>query len=183
VIRLRLDPQSIENIPCYVAIAAFAEEALPLNGPAGRMDSHLDGEAGRLIAGGYLTGASGSQALLASEGRVAADFVLFAGMGQMTNLAAREMSFRMEKVVQSAAKLFARSVSIYVPPESPRSEYQNFAAETLNGALRGAADYTYDVDLIFSEPDSGRYKELTAAAERIVFRRVPGRGVSVEVIV
>ena len=101
----------------------------------------------------------------------------------MNRLAARELAVRMEKAVQNAAKLSARSMAAYVPEEGRRSEYQNIAAETVNGALRGLADCTYDVDLIFSEPDSGRYEELTAAAERIVFRRVQGREVSVEVFV
>lgn len=183
MIRLRLDPQAIEDISCFVAVIAFGDDDLPLRGPAGRVDAHLGGEAGRLITGGHLTGAWESQALLASRGRVAAEFVLFAGMGSMKNLAAHEMSVRIEKAVQSAAKLSARSVAILVPGEGQRSEYQNLAAETVNGALRGMADCTYDVDLIFSEPDSGRYEELTAAAERIVFRRVKGREVSVEVIV
>lgn len=183
MIRLRLDPQSIEKIPCYVAVIAFGNDDLPLKGLGGRVDACLDGEAGRLITGGHLTGAWESQALLASRGRVAAEFVLFAGMGPMKDLAARELSVRMEKAVQSAAKLSARSMAIHLPRECPRSEYQNFAAESVNGALRGVADCTYDVDLIFSEPDSGCYEELTAAAERIVFRRVKGWEISVEVIV
>jgi hypothetical protein len=183
VIRLRLDPQSIEKIPCFVVVIPFGDDDLPLNGLAGRLDAYLDGEAGRLITGGHLTGAWESQALLASRGRLAAEFVLFAGMGPMKNLAAREMSVRIEKAVHSAAKLSARSLAIHVPEGGPRGEYRNLAAETVNGALRGMADCTYDVDLIFSEPDSGRYEELTAAAERIVFRRVKGREVSVEVLV
>lgn len=161
----------------------FSEGVITLSGPAGRIDERLGGEAGRLISGGNLTGSWESQALLASEGRVASEFVLFAGMGALRRLSPREMSIRMEKVVQRAAKLSARSMAAFVPSEGPWGEFGSLAAETVGGALRGVSGCPYDVDLIFCEPDAGRYEELVAASERIVFRRVKGREVSLEVIV
>ncbi len=161
----------------------FAEDSLVLSGPAGRIDERLDGEAARLINGGHLTGAWESQALLASRGRVASEFVLFAGMGPLRILSPHEMSVRIEEVVQRAAKLSARSMAAYVPSEGFGGEFGSLAAETVGGALRGVAGCPYDVDLIFCEPDSGRYEELVAASERVVFRRVKGREVSLEVIV
>ncbi len=184
MIRLRLDPQPLENIPCDVAIVAFGEDDLPLNGPAGRIDACLGGESGRLIAEGHLKGAWKSQALFTSRGRVASELVLFAGMGSLRDLSARDLSTRIDEVIQRAVKLSARSMATYVPSAGgPRTEYGTLAAETVNGALRGLADCTYDVDFIFCEPEPERYGELVEAAERIVFRRVKGREVSVEVIV
>ena len=184
MIRLKLDPLPLEHIPCFVAIAAFPDSNPLLSGPAAHMDRCLGGEASHLRDQGYLNGAWESQALLASQGRVAADFVLFAGLGSLAGLAAHELADRMEVMVERVMKLAARSMALYVLPQSgPQIDYESIAADSVNGALRGATGCPYDVNITFSEPDPARYEELAGVAERIVFRGVKGREVSVEVLV
>jgi hypothetical protein len=184
VIRLRLDTLSLDKISCDTAIIAFSEDDSPLTGSAAHMDRCLGGEASRLLEQGYLKGAWESQALVASWGRVAADNVLFAGLGSQKGLVTHELTDRMEKIVQRVMMLAARTMAMNVLPQSgPRDEYDGLVADTVNGALRGATGYPYDVNIIICEPDPRRYEELVAVAQRIVFRRVKGREVSIEVLV
>lgn len=161
---------------------AIDENAIVLSGHPGRMDKLLEAEASRLISGGHLSGAWESQALLSSRGRVASEFILFAGIGNMRKLSSREISDRIEKVTQKAIKISARSIAAYVPMEGFSGDFETLAAETVAGALRGVANCPYDVNLIFCESEPGRYGELVAVSERIVFRRRKEKEISLEVV-
>lgn len=182
MIRLRVDPHSIENTPCFIALSAFAEEELPLKGLPGRLDNLLDGEASRQIERGNLSGTWESQALLASRGRIAPCYVLFAGLGPSKSITLSILAARTEQIVQRVIHLSAREMgmSVYCPDHS-RAKYESLASETVNGALRGATDCPYDVNITVCEPDPARYNELVSVAEKSVFRRAEGRELSVEI--
>ena len=182
MIRLRVDPHSIENIPCFIALSAFTEEQLPLEGLPGRLDNLLEGEASRQIEQGHLNGTWGSQALLASRGRIAPHYVLFAGLGPSRRITLSILSSRMEQIVQRVIRLSARELGLSVfYSDNSNAKYENLASEAVNGALRGAADCPYDVNITVCEPDPARYNELASVAEKSVFRRAEGRELSVEI--
>lgn len=184
VIRLRLDPQSLDVIPSAVAVVGFVLRNGVMNGIASAMDARLGGEASQLIRQGYLKDRWESQALIDAKGRVASAYVLFAGLGALEGMAAHELSVRMEDIVQRASQLSVRKIATHVLPEGGHGlDYGSVAAESVNGVLRALTDSPYDVDVIFSEPEATKYNDLVAVAERIVFRRVKGREVSLEVIV
>lgn len=148
------------------------------------MDSRLGGEASTLIQQGYLQDRWESQALIDAKGRIASAYVLFAGLGALEGMASHELSVRIEEIIQRAQQLSARKIATHVLPEDGLDhDYRSVAAESVNGVLRALADSPYDVDVIFSEPEAIKYNDLVAVAERIVFRRVKGREVSLEVIV
>jgi hypothetical protein len=162
----------------------FTEEDVPLAGGPGRIDSLLGGEASRQIAAGRLSGALGSQALLATRGRLESGYVLFAGLGSVKKITASTIAVRTEEIVQCVLKLAARTLALPVfQPPGTRAKYERLASETVNGALRGGDDFPYDIDITVCEPDPARYNELVAVAERSAFRRAEGRELSVEIIV
>jgi len=183
VIRLRLDPCSLEFTPCFIALTVFAEEDLPLCGLPGRIDRLLGGEASRQIEEGNLHGAWNSQALLATRGRIEPCYVLFAGLGLMREITFSSLSIRIERVVQRMLKFSARDMAIGVlSSKKLKMRYEILASETLEGALRGVENCPYDVNITVCEPEPARYNKLVAAAEKHVFRQKEGRDMSVEII-
>ncbi len=182
MIRLRVTPQSLESAPAFVAISGFAKEEVPLRGLAARMDGLLEGEASRLISQGRLSGAWRSQALIASRGRVAPEYVLFAGLGSLKGLTLSALSLRVEGIVARMLKTSARDISLGVFSEDAAGAgYSALASEILNGALRALARQPLDLNLTLCEPHTDRYLELVAVAERTLFRRTEGRELSLEV--
>ncbi len=183
MIRLRIDPHSLEQAPCFIASSTVAEEDLPLRGLPGKIDKLLEGEASRQIAMGNLSGDWESQALLASRGRVGPKFVLFAGLGSLRKVTLSALSVRIEEIVQRVLKVSAQDLALDVfRSSSAEGEYENLASETVRGVLRGAAQFPYDVTVTICEPDAGRFIEFDAVAENTAFRHVEGRELSVEII-
>ena len=184
MIRLRIDPQPLETASCIVTVSMFAEEDIPLAGVPGRIDGLLSGQASHQIAEGRLTGAWGSQALLATRGRLESDYVLFAGLGSVKKITAPTIAVRTEEIVQRVLKLSASTLAMSVfQPSGTRAKYERLASETVNGALRGGDNFPCDIDITVCEPDPSRYNALVAVAERCAFRRAEGRELSVEIIV
>ena len=184
MIRLRIDPRSLEFAPCFVALTVFAEEDLPLNGVPGRIDKLLGKEASRQIEAGNLSGAWESQALLATRDRIEPRYVLFAGLGLLRRITVSSLSVRIEEIVQRMLKFSTRDIArdVFHSGKS-RVRYENLASETLSGAVRGVENCPYDVNITVCEPEPSRYNELVAVAEKNVFRRREGRELSVEIIV
>lgn len=182
MIRLRVDPHSIEDTPCFIAISAFAEEELPFEGLPGRLDNLLDGEASSQIEQGHLSGTWGAQALLASRGRIAPHYVLFAGLGPFKRITLSILAARMEQIVQRVIRLSAREMGLSINySDRSKAKYESLASETVNGVLRGAGDCPYDVNITVCEPDPARFNELVGVAEKSAFRRAEGRELSVEI--
>ena len=182
MIRIRLSPQPIELIPSFVAVSAFTQEEIPLRGLAGRLDVLLGGEASRMIQEDRLNGRWNSQALIASRGRVASTYVLFAGLGAGQGLTLSALSLRVEKIVDRLLRTSARSISMAVLGKETRGAgFSAIATETFQGALRALSASPLDLDLIMCETDPSHYLELVAVAEHAVFRRPEERGLSLEV--
>ena len=182
MIRVRLTSQPVETVPSFVAVTAFAQEEIPLLGLAERMDALLGGEASRMIQEGRLSGRWNSQALIASRGRVASSYVLFAGLGSVQGLTLSALSLRVEKIVDRLLKTSARSISMAVIGKGTRGAgFSAIAAESFQGALRALSGSPLDLDLTICEPDPACYPEIVAVAERAVFRRPEERGLSLEV--
>jgi len=182
VIRVRLSPRPLETIPVFVAVSAFTQEEIPLRGLAERMDVLLGGEASRLIQEGRLSGRWSSQALIATRGRLAPDYVLFAGLGAGQGLTLSALSLRVEKIVDRLLRTSARSISMTVVGRETRGAgFSAIAAETFQGALRALSASPVDLNLTMCETNPAHYLELVAVGERAVFRRPEGRGLSLEV--
>ncbi|MEK6710612.1 MAG: hypothetical protein AABZ64_08530 [Nitrospinota bacterium] len=182
MIRIRLTPQPIETIPSFVAVSAFAVEEVPLGGLPGRLDALLDGEASRMIQEGRLSGRWNVQAMIASRGRVASSYVLFAGLGTLQGLTLSALSLRVEKILGRLLRTSARSISLGVIGKGARGAgFPAVAAETVQGAMRALAGHPSDLDLTMCEPDPACYPELVGVAERAAFRRAEERGLSLEV--
>lgn len=182
MIRLRLVPTSLEHIPSFVALTGFAVEDVPLRGAAGRMDWLLGGEASRMILEGRLDGSWESQALLSARGRMAPCFVLIAGLGRRRGLRGAVLTSRIEGLVRRVLRISVRDMASGVfSPEPSGRHFDIYAAETLAGAMRALEGCRQDVDLALCEPDAGRYNELVAVAERMVFQRRGEMEISLEV--
>lgn len=184
MIRLRLTPQSLEHIPAFVAAHWFAEEEVPLRGMAARMDAALGGEASLLLRQGRLSGAWRAKALLATRGRAAPHYFLFAGLGSLQGLTLTKFSRRVEQTVAGLLQLPARQIALGVHgTDAWPAAYAALAQETVGGVLRAAAAAACDVDVSLSEPEPARYEELAAVAQRAVFRSKGAGELSLEVVV
>ncbi len=183
MIRLRLLPRGLEEAECFVALAMFVAEDYPFRGCLERLDRLLEGEASRLVEGGKLSGAWESQAMLASRGRLATEYVLFAGLGPLEELTHTTLYRQTQEIVERMMRVSARSLSVQTSGfAQPPGDFSTIAAEIMNGAIRGAAGIPRDVDILLCEPEEEKYGALIALGEQIVFGDAENCELSLEVL-
>ncbi len=162
----------------------FAVEDYPFQGLLGKIDSLLENEASRLVQQGKLSGAWESQAMLASKGRLAPEYVLFAGIGSVEDLTLTKLYRRAKEIFGRMMKTSAKNLSLQVSGIAPYpGSFVPVATEIMNGAIRGVVGNPWDVDILVCEPDDEKYDELIALSEHIAFSSVKNRELSLEVLI
>jgi hypothetical protein len=184
VIRLRLFPQGLDEVKSFAAVSMFAVEDFPFQGRLGEIDRLLESEASRLVQQGKLSGAWESQALLASKGRLAPEYVLFAGLGSLEDLTLTKLYRRAKEIFRRMMKASAKNLSMQVSgfAQLP-DDFAPVATEIMNGAIRGVIGNPWDVDILVCEPNDEKYDELIALSEQIAFSSVKNRELSLEVLI
>ena len=162
----------------------FAVEDFPFQGRLGKIDRLLESEASRLVQQGKLSGAWESQALLASKGRLAPEYVLFAGLGSLEDLTLTKLYRRAKEIFRRMMKASAKNLSMQVSgfAQLP-DDFAPVATEIMNGAIRGVIGNPWDVDILVCEPNDEKYDELIALSEHIAFSSVKNRELSLEVLI
>ncbi len=162
----------------------FAVEDFPFQGRLGEIDRLLESEASRLVQEGKLSGAWESQALLASKGRLAPEYVLFAGLGSLEDLTLTKLYRRAKEIFRRMMKASAKNLSMQVSgfAQLP-DDFAPVATEIVNGAIRGVIGNPWDVDILVCEPNDEKYDELIALSEQIAFSSVKNREFSLEVLI
>lgn len=84
--QLRLLDQPVDRIEAEVAAALFFLDERPLCGPQALLDWRLNGRLTGLLQHGSVSGCAGEHLLVRSNGKVAADWVLFVGGGRRRGL-------------------------------------------------------------------------------------------------
>ncbi len=160
----------------------FAVEDYPFQGRLGEIDRLLENEASRLVHQGKLSGAWDSQAMLASKGRLAPEYILFAGIGSLNDLTLTKLYRRAKDIFGRMMKASANNLSLQVSgfAQLPGG-FAPMATEIVNGAIRGVIGSPWDVDILVCEPDDRKYDELIALSEQITFSSVKNRELSLEV--
>lgn len=162
----------------------FAVEDFPFQGRLGEIDRLLESEASRLVQQGKLSGAWESQAMLASKGRLAPEYVLFAGLGSLDNLTLTKLYRCAKEIFGRMMRTSAKNLSMQVSGFTHLpDDYAPVATEIVNGAIRGVIGTPWDVDILVCEPDGERYDELIALSEQIAFSRVKNRELSLEIFI
>ena len=184
MIRLRLFPQRLDEVKSFAAVSMFAVEDFPFQGRLGEIDRLLESEASRLVQQGKLSGAWKSQALLASKGRLAPEYVLFAGLGSLEDLTLTKLYRRAKEIFRRMMKASAKNLSMQVSgfAQLP-DDFAPVATEIMNGAIRGVIGNPWDVDILVCEPNDEKYDELIALSEQIAFSSVKNRELSLEVLI
>lgn len=184
MIRLRLFPQGLDEVKSFAAVSMFAVEDFPFQGRLGEIDRLLESEASRLVQQGKLSGAWESQALLASKGRLAPEYVLFAGLGSLEDLTLTKLYRRAKEIFRRMMKASAKNLSMQVSgfAQLP-DDFAPVATEIMNGAIRGVIGNPWDVDILVCEPNDEKYDELIALSEQIAFSSVKNRELSLEVLI
>ena len=184
MIRLRLFPQGLDEVKSFAAVSMFAVEDFPFQGRLGKIDRLLESEASRLVQQGKLSGAWESQALLASKGRLAPEYVLFAGLGSLEDLTLTKLYRRAKEIFRRMMKASAKNLSMQVSgfAQLP-DDFAPVATEIMNGAIRGVIGNPWDVDILVCEPNDEKYDELIALSEQIAFSSVKNRELSLEVLI
>ena len=184
MIRLRLFPQGLDEVKSFAAVSMFAVEDFPFQGKLGEIDRLLESEASRLVQQGKLSGAWESQALLASKGRLAPEYVLFAGLGSLEDLTLTKLYRRAKEIFRRMMKASAKNLSMQVSgfAQLP-DDFAPVATEIMNGAIRGVIGNPWDVDILVCEPNDEKYDELIALTEQIAFSSVKNRELSLEVLI
>ena len=184
MIRLRLFPQGLDEVKSFAAVSMFAVEDFPFQGQLGEIDRLLESEASRLVQQGKLSGAWESQALLASKGRLAPEYVLFAGLGSLEDLTLTRLYRRAKDIFRRMMKASAKNLSMQVSgfAQLP-DDFAPVATEIMNGAIRGVIGNPWDVDILVCEPNDEKYDELIALSEQIAFSSVKNRELSLEVFI
>ena len=184
MIRLRLFPQRLDEVKSFAAVSMFAVEDFPFQGRLGEIDRLLESEASRLVQQGKLSGAWESQALLASKGRLAPEYVLFAGLGSLEDLTLTKLYRRAKEIFRRMMKASAKNLSMQVSgfAQLP-DDFAPVATEIMNGAIRGVIGNPWDVDILVCEPNDEKYDELIALSEQIAFSSVKNRELSLEVLI
>lgn len=173
----------IENFSSFVAIAHVGEEEIPLRQVAGRLDRLLNGEVSRFIRQGKFSGKWRAQAMIASRGRLAPQYVLFAGLGKRRTITTKTHIARLRDVLLSSLDTAARNLSMtFTKPDGLTAQYADTPAEVLQALLPALADQPGDIDLAICESDPKRYAELVETAEEVIFQSEIKGGVSLEVV-
>ncbi|MDA0999937.1 MAG: hypothetical protein O2807_05395 [bacterium] len=150
---------------------------------AGRLDRLLNGEASRFIRQGKFSGKWRSQAMIASRGRIAPRYVLFAGLGKLRTITTKTHITRLRDVVLSSLKTSTRNFSMtFSEPDGLTAQYEDTSAEVLGVLLPALAEQPHDVDLVICESNPKRYDHLVETAEEVIFRSKLKSGVSLEVV-
>ncbi len=184
MIRLRLFPQGLDEVKSFAAVTMFAVEDFPFQGQLGEIDRLLESEASRLVQQGKLSGAWESQAMLASKGRLAPEYVLFAGLGSWEDLTLTRLYRRAKDIFGRMMRASAQNLSMQVSGFVQLPDgFAPTATEIMNGAIRGVIGTPRDVDILVCEPDGEKYDELVALSEQIAFSSVKNRELSLEVLI
>lgn len=184
MIRLRLFPEGLHEVKSFAAVSMFAVEDFPFQGRLREIDRLLESEASRLVLQGKLSGAWESQAMLASKGRLAPEYVLFAGIGSLKELTLTKLYRRAKDIFGRMMKTSAKNLSLQVSGFAQLPDgFAPMATEIVNGAIRGVIGNPWDVDILVCEPDNKKYDELIGLSEQIAFSRVKNRELSLEVLI
>ena len=168
----------------FAAVSMFAVENFPFEGRLQQIDLMLESEASRLVEQGKLSGAWESQAMLASKGRLAPEYVLFAGIGSLEELTLTKLYRCAKDIFGRMMRTSAKNLSMEVSAFAQLLDgFAPVATEIMNGAIRGVIGNPWDVDILVCEPDGEKYDELIALSEQIAFSRVKNRELSLEVLI
>ncbi len=182
MIRLRLYPQGLHEVKSFAAVCMFAVEHFPFQGRLRHIDQLLESEVSHLVEGGKLSGAWESQAMLASKGRLASEYVLFAGVGSLEDLTLTRLYRHAKDIFGRMMRASAKNLSMQVSgfAQLP-DDFAPVATEIMNGAIRGVIGNPWDVDILVCEPDDEKYDALVMLSEQIAFSSVKNRELSLEV--
>ena len=182
MIRLRLFPEGLHEVKSFAAVSMFAVEDFPFKGRLGEIDHLLENEASHLVRQGKLSGVWDSQAMLAAKGRLASEYILFAGIGSLEDLTLTKLYRRAKDIFGRMMKTSANNLSLQVSGFAQLPDgFAPMATEIMNGAIRGVIGNPWDVDILVCEPDNKKYDELIALSEQITFSNVKNRELSLEV--
>lgn len=184
MIRLRLLPRGLHEVKSFAAVSMFTVEDFPFQGRLEAIDRLLENEASRLVQQGKLSGVWESQAMLASKGRLAPEYVLFAGVGSLEDLTLTKLYRCAKEIFGRMMKTSAKNLSLEVSGFAQLPDgFVPVATEIMNGAIRGVIGNPWDVDILVCEPDDENYDELVALSEQIAFSSVKNRELSLEVFI
>lgn len=184
MIRLRLYPQGLHEVKSFAAVCMFAVEHFPFQGRLLQIDRLLESEVSSLVEQGKLSGAWESQAMFASKGRLAPEYVLFAGVGSVEDLTLTRLYRNAKDIFGRMMRASAKNLSMQVSgfAQLP-DDFAPVATEIMNGAIRGVIGNPWDVDILVCEPDDEKYDELVMLSEQIAFSSVKNRELSLEVLI
>ncbi len=112
VVDLPADLLSVE------AVAAFYfEDERPLRGPAALLDWRLNGMLTNLLLRGELAGRAGEHVLVASNGKIAAEWVLFLGGGKLQGLGLEGYRGLLRHLFETVREAGFRQVAVCLAPE------------------------------------------------------------------
>jgi len=88
--RLRVTDLPADRLVAAVSAAFFFSDQRPLQGPAALLDWRLNGQLTALLRDGRVEGRPGEHVVVANNGKLRSDWILFAGAGRIAKLDLRK---------------------------------------------------------------------------------------------
>ena len=106
------------------AVAAlYFSDVKPLDGPVALLDWRMNGQLTRMLLDGKVSGRAGEHVMLQSNGKLAAEWVLFVGGGKWHGLGAETHGSLIRHMISVARKAGFKSVSLaFMPHEDVSKE-------------------------------------------------------------
>ncbi|MDP3937825.1 MAG: M17 family peptidase N-terminal domain-containing protein [Deltaproteobacteria bacterium] len=138
-------------------VVGFFNDDRPLRGAVGMVDWRLNGYVSRLLEAQRLSGDSTESTLVASSGRLGADFALLVGLGQRAHYGYERITDITSSATMTLQKLHVEEFALEVPGArlmglDPAESVYN-AVKGIVKILSASAPETARMRAVFLEPD------------------------------
>lgn len=125
-----------------VVVAFFFQDQRPLEGASGLLDWRLNGRLTELLAEKLVEGQSGERVIVANNGKLNADWVLFIGGGSIQSWQAYVVRALLEQVLEICRNAGFRRVSLCFPDDCglSRTDLQSILSNILQDMGPAAPD-------------------------------------------
>ena len=132
---LRFTSMPLDELPCQAVVAFVFQDGFIIDGSFSRLDVKLGGLVSRLERNRVLTGARGERLLVASQGMIRSDKVLFWGMGSSTDCTREVLALRMEELGEVLSKMRVNVFGLHVPQVGGKQEGASLRLENILPAV------------------------------------------------
>lgn len=112
MIQPQLAELAADSLPGEAVVALYFSDVKPLDGPAALLDWRMDGQLTRMLLDGNVSGRAGEHVMLQSNGKLAAEWVLFVGGGKWHGLCAETHASLVRHMVSVARQAGFKKVSL-----------------------------------------------------------------------